>query len=88
MKKNRHCWIISLCITSANTRFTWQYFYHLIQTEYPLAGASDHDVSEALYLQDPEGNGIEIYHDYPSNTWRYEENGNIMMGTKRWIFKV
>ncbi|UBH12864.1 VOC family protein [Macrococcus armenti] len=62
-------------------------FYHLIQTEYPLAGASDHDVSEALYLQDPEGNGIEIYHDYPSNTWRYEENGNIMMGTKEMDFQ-
>ena len=62
-------------------------FYHLIQTEYPLAGASDHDVSEALYLQDPEGNGIEIYHDYPSNTWRYDDNGNIVMGTKEMDFK-
>ena len=62
-------------------------FYHLIQTEYPLAGASDHDVSEALYLQDPEGNGIEIYHDYPSNTWRYNDNGNIVMGTKEMDFK-
>ncbi|MCE4958023.1 VOC family protein [Macrococcoides caseolyticum] len=56
-------------------------FFHLIKTEYPLAGASDHDVSEAIYLQDPEGNGIEIYRDLPSSEWRYEENGNIVMGT-------
>lgn len=57
-------------------------FYHLIQTEYPLAGASDHDVSEAIYLQDPEGNGIEICRDIPSDAWRYEDNGHIVMGTK------
>ncbi|MGV2876067.1 VOC family protein [Macrococcus capreoli] len=57
-------------------------FLHLIKTEYPLAGASDHDVSEAIYLQDPEGNGIEIYRDLPSESWQFEENGNIVMGTK------
>lgn len=56
-------------------------FFHLIKTEYPLAGASNHDVSEAIYLQDPEGNGIEIYRDIPSSEWQYEENGNIVMGT-------
>ena len=56
-------------------------FYHLIKTEYPLAGASNHDVSEAIYLQDPEGNGIEIYRDVPSNEWQFEPNGNIVMGT-------
>lgn len=56
-------------------------FYHLIKTEYPLAGASNHDVSEAIYLQDPEGNGIEIYRDVPSNEWQFEANGNIVMGT-------
>ncbi|WP_414053204.1 VOC family protein [Macrococcus equi] len=56
-------------------------FFHLIKTEYPLAGASNHDVSEAIYLQDPEGNGIEIYRDIPSEEWEYEENGNIVMGT-------
>lgn len=56
-------------------------FYHLIKTEYPLAGASNHDVSEAIYLQDPEGNGIEIYRDVPSNEWQFEPNGDIVMGT-------
>lgn len=56
-------------------------FYHLIKTEYPLAGASNHDVSEAIYLQDPEGNGIEIYRDVPSNEWQFQPNGDIVMGT-------
>lgn len=57
-------------------------FFHLIKTQYPLAGASNHDVSEAIYLQDPEGNGIEIYRDIPSTEWEYQSNGDIVMGTK------
>lgn len=56
-------------------------FLHLIKTQYPLSGASNHDVSEAIYLQDPEGNGIEIYHDIESSRWTYQENGDIVMGT-------
>ena len=36
----------------------------------PITGASDHDVSEAIYLDDPEGNGIEVYSDRPSEKWR------------------
>ncbi|ULG73901.1 VOC family protein [Macrococcus brunensis] len=56
-------------------------FNHLIKTQYPLAGASDHDVSEAIYLQDPEGNGIEIYRDLPSAEWRFQDNGHVVMGT-------
>ncbi len=42
----------------------------LAQTRWPLDGASDHLVSEALYLSDPDGNGIEIYRDRPRNEWR------------------
>ena len=45
-----------------------------------LGGASDHLVSEALYLRDPEGNGIEIYRDRPREQWRYE-NGQLQMDT-------
>lgn len=43
-------------------------------------GASDHDVSEAIYLSDPEGNGIEIYADRPRDQWRFPE-GNLQMRT-------
>jgi catechol 2,3-dioxygenase len=45
-----------------------------------LTGASDHLVSEALYLRDPEGNGIEIYRDRPREQWRYED-GRLQMDT-------
>ena len=55
---------------------------HLAQHGYPLDGAGDHLVSEALYLTDPEGNGIEIYRDRPRNQWSYE-NGRIHMDTLR-----
>jgi catechol 2,3-dioxygenase len=47
---------------------------------WPLDGASDHLVSEALYLSDPDGNGIELYRDRPRNEWRYED-GTLSMAT-------
>jgi catechol 2,3-dioxygenase len=46
-----------------------------------LDGASDHLVSEALYLSDPEGNGIELYRDRPRQEWRRAENGELAMAT-------
>jgi catechol 2,3-dioxygenase len=46
-----------------------------------FTGASDHYVSEALYLRDPEGNGIEIYRDRPRSEWEYEPSGELRMGT-------
>lgn len=51
---------------------------HFIQIGYPLQGASDHLVSEALYLADPDGNGIEIYTDRPSSIWDWKNNEVIM----------
>lgn len=53
---------------------------HLAQRRVPLHGASDHAVSEALYLADPEGNGIEIYRDRPAAEWR-RDDGTIHMTT-------
>ena len=52
----------------------------LAEARWPLDGASDHLVSEALYLSDPDGNGIEIYHDRPREQWRYE-GGRLQMAT-------
>ncbi|WP_132745848.1 VOC family protein [Scopulibacillus darangshiensis] len=51
---------------------------HFIKLDLPL-GASDHLVSEALYLNDPDGNGIEIYADRPAATWQWENNQVIMV---------
>jgi catechol 2,3-dioxygenase len=54
---------------------------HLVRSRYPLEGASDHEFSEALYLSDPEGNGIEIYADRPRSLWpRFEELTWARMG--------
>ncbi len=53
---------------------------HLLKLKYPLQGGSDHLVSEALYLADPDGNGIEIYVDRPSSQWKWN-NGQVEMST-------
>jgi len=52
----------------------------LAEVRWPLSGASDHLVSEALYLDDPDGNGIEIYSDRPRDAWP-RRNGQIQMAT-------
>ncbi|MCB9077312.1 MAG: VOC family protein [Anaerolineaceae bacterium] len=54
---------------------------HLAANRYPLSGAGDHLVSEALYLSDPEGNGIEMYRDRPRDTWEYSPDGTVKMDT-------
>lgn len=48
-----------------------------------LDGASDHGVSEALYLRDPDGNGIELYWDRPEDQWPRDQDGRIAMKTER-----
>ena len=52
----------------------------LIDAEYPLTGASDHGVSEAIYLHDPDGNGLELYWDRPQEEWPMV-NGQLNMVT-------
>lgn len=54
---------------------------HIAHNEVPLQGASDHLVSEAIYLGDPEGNGIEVYRDRPRQEWNYLEDGMVKMAT-------
>jgi len=49
----------------------------------PLHGASDHGVSEAIYLEDPDGNGIELYWDRPREQWPKGPDGELAMGTSR-----
>jgi catechol 2,3-dioxygenase len=49
----------------------------------PLDGASDHGVSEALYLRDPDGNGVELYWDRPREVWPHDAEGNLAMVTRR-----
>jgi catechol 2,3-dioxygenase len=54
----------------------------LVDHSVPLDGASDHGVSEALYLRDPDGNGIELYWDRPRDAWPRDEAGGLEMGTR------
>jgi catechol 2,3-dioxygenase len=51
----------------------------LIDTKYPLTGASDHGVSEAIYLNDPDHNGVELYWDKPKEQWPLGANGELQM---------
>lgn len=55
----------------------------LVEAGVPLDGASDHGVSEALYLRDPDGNGVELYCDRPESGWPRDEQGRLAMGTRR-----
>jgi catechol 2,3-dioxygenase len=54
----------------------------LVAASYPLTGASDHGVSHALYLDDPDGNGVELYWDKPREEWPIGEDGAIAMVTE------
>jgi catechol 2,3-dioxygenase len=53
----------------------------LLDAGVPLDGASDHGVSEALYLHDPDGNGIELYWDRPRDQWPRTSDGELAMVT-------
>ena len=53
----------------------------LIDNGYPITGASDHGVSEAVYLDDPDENGVELYCDRPPDQWAYSPDGSIEMVT-------
>ncbi len=54
----------------------------LIAAGIPLEGAADHGVSEALYLRDPDGNGVELYHDRPPEAWPRDSAGQLAMYTR------
>jgi catechol 2,3-dioxygenase len=51
----------------------------LNEARHPLDGATDHGVSEALYLRDPDGNGVELYRDRPEHEWPRDAKGGIAM---------
>ena len=55
----------------------------LIEAKIPLEGASDHGVSEALYLRDPDDNGVELYWDRPQDQWPRTADGKLAMFTHR-----
>ena len=54
----------------------------LLKAAYPLTGASDHGVSKAIYLNDPDRNGVELYWDRPRDEWPLDAKGNLQMITE------
>lgn len=56
-------------------------FKRLSEVKYPLTGAADHGVSVAIYLDDPDENGVELYWDRPQELWPKDENGALTMYT-------
>ena len=58
-------------------------FKRLQDAGYPLTGAADHGVSEAIYLDDPDKNGVELYWDKPKEEWPVTEKGTLEMYTRR-----
>lgn len=56
-------------------------FDRLRRAYYPLTGAADHGVSEALYMNDPDGNGVELYWDRPREQWPHHPDGSLEMYT-------
>jgi catechol 2,3-dioxygenase len=51
----------------------------LVEAGWPLDGAADHGVSEAIYLRDPDGNGVELYRDRPESEWPRDKKGELAM---------
>lgn len=57
-------------------------YQRLSEARYPLTGSADHGVSEALYLDDPDSNGVELYWDKPGGDWPRKADGSLEMYTK------
>lgn len=57
-------------------------FRRLRDAHYPITGAADHGVSEAIYLEDPDNIGIELYRDRPQEEWKRSKNGQVEMDTQ------
>jgi catechol 2,3-dioxygenase len=75
--------LFHLAIVTPSRRELAYALARLARARWPLAGASDHLVSEALYLNDPDGNGIEIYRDRDRGQWRTDDDGQLAMATLR-----
>jgi Predicted ring-cleavage extradiol dioxygenase len=56
-------------------------FKRIVISNYPITGAADHGVSQAIYLNDPDENGVELYWDRPKEEWPLDDKGNLQMVT-------
>ena len=54
--------------------------HRVVSAGIPIDGAADHGVSEAIYITDPDGNGVELYRDRPQSDWPRDAEGNLKIG--------
>ena len=69
-------------ILYATRRELAEIYKRLLDAGYPFTGFADHGVSEALYLDDPDGNGVELYWDRPKEEWPYYADGSLEMHSR------
>ena len=74
--------LFHLAILYPSRRDLAQALRWLLDAGYPIDGASDHGVSEALYLRDPDGNGVELAADRPEDQWPRDQDGGLAMVTR------
>lgn len=82
LPKERTTGLYHFALLLPNRQYLGQLTNHFLKTNQKLIGGSDHGVSEALYLSDPDGNGIEIYTDRESFLWEYNREGEVIMFTE------
>ena len=78
-----HTGLFHSAFLSPDRKALAQVLKRLVEAGYLLTGASDHGVSEALYLDDPDGNGVELYRDRPEADWPRDADGSLSMVTRR-----
>ncbi|MBD3764094.1 MAG: VOC family protein [Rhodobacterales bacterium] len=78
-----HTGLYHTAILFPDRRSLAQALARVLQAGIPLDGAADHGVSEAIYLRDPDGNGVEFYRDRPQAEWPRDSAGNLAMGNAR-----
>lgn len=79
----RHTGLYHTAFLFPDRRSLAQVLKRLVDADWPLTGASDHGVSEAIYLDDPDGNGVELYRDRPEADWPRGPDGALAMTNAR-----
>lgn len=77
----RNAGLFHTAIVYPTRRDLAQALQRLVEARYPITGASDHGVSEAIYLNDPDQNGVELYWDRPREEWPSQPDGSLLMYT-------
>lgn len=80
--KSRHAGLYHFAILLPTRKDLADFLMRIVKYQYQITGGSDHGVSEAIYLDDPDGNGIEIYHDRDKSQWPTTKEGGIDMFTE------